>query len=228
MTGCSDLLYLWHLNLPYRPHDIPQVAGFKVQGEKERYSYSIVLEFKSNKIIAMHILQKLVYISGNNDAYLIISNVACAWESWLPATIYFMSIAFLVDEVFNHHSNMWKHCNNFVAHCTLWYRPIAISSYRCILHWHVPSWTVQHFSMFLTLIFYSLWPQQTHRYGSWKCYPSSLLLWANSHLMHFNFSRITYTLWSRQPSSCQSQVRDSCYWWWWLIAVSSIDVPKGS
>jgi len=53
------------------------VAGFKVQGEKERNSYIIVLEFKSNKIIAMHILQKLVYISGNNDAYLIISNVAC-------------------------------------------------------------------------------------------------------------------------------------------------------
>jgi len=76
MTGCSDLLYLWHLNLPYRPHDIPQVAGFKVQGEKERYPYIIVLEFKSNKIVAMHISQGLVYILGTNDTYVIMSNVA--------------------------------------------------------------------------------------------------------------------------------------------------------
>jgi len=57
---------------------MPQVAGFKVQGEKERYSYVIVLEFKSNKIVAMHILQRLVYILGTNDAYVIMSNVARA------------------------------------------------------------------------------------------------------------------------------------------------------
>jgi len=55
---------------------MPQVASFKVQGEKERYSYIIVLEFKSYKIIAMHILQRLAHISGTNDAYGIMSNVA--------------------------------------------------------------------------------------------------------------------------------------------------------
>src|SRR5882762_9981332 len=119
MAGC--LAYLWHLNLPYRSHDIPQVAGFKVQGEKERYSYIIVLEFKSNKIIAMHVSQRLVYISGINDDYVMISNVARACEYWLPATVYFMSIACLVAEIFNYYSKVSKHCNNFVAHCsTTW------------------------------------------------------------------------------------------------------------
>jgi len=54
------------------------MAGFKVQGEKERYSYIIVLEFKSNKIVAMHISQRLAYISGTNDDYVIISHVARA------------------------------------------------------------------------------------------------------------------------------------------------------
>jgi len=72
------LTNLWHLNLPYRSHDVPQVAYFKVQGEKKRYSYITVLEFKSNKIVAMHVLQRLVYILGTNNAYVMISNMARA------------------------------------------------------------------------------------------------------------------------------------------------------
>jgi len=51
------LACLWHQNLCYRSHDLPQVTEFKVQGKKERYAYIIVLHFKSNKIIAIHVLQ---------------------------------------------------------------------------------------------------------------------------------------------------------------------------
>jgi len=69
---------------------MPQVACFKVQGEKDRYSYIIVLEFKSNKIVAMHVLQRLVYILGTNDAYAMMLNVTRAQDSWLSATVCFM------------------------------------------------------------------------------------------------------------------------------------------
>jgi len=34
----------------------------------------------------------------------------------LSTTIYFLSIAYLVAEIFIYHSNMCKHCNGFVAH----------------------------------------------------------------------------------------------------------------
>src|SRR5882762_4206696 len=66
---------LWHLNLCYRSHDISQATDFNIQEEKARYFYTMAVEFKSNKIIAMHVLQRLVYISGTNDAYVMIQNV---------------------------------------------------------------------------------------------------------------------------------------------------------
>ena len=44
----------------------------------------MAMEFKSNKIVAMHVLQRLVYISGTNHSYIMIQCVARAWESWLP------------------------------------------------------------------------------------------------------------------------------------------------
>ena len=109
-SGCFGCL--WHWNLCYRSHDLPQVTEFKVKGKKERYAYIIVLHFKSNITIAMHVSQRLVYISGT------ITNVECAWEPWLSATFYLMSIACLVAKIFNYHSEMWKHCNGYVAHCT--------------------------------------------------------------------------------------------------------------
>jgi len=34
------LVYLWHTNLPYRSHDLPQVTDFEIQ-EKKRYTYII-------------------------------------------------------------------------------------------------------------------------------------------------------------------------------------------
>src|SRR5882724_407195 len=67
------LTCLWHLNLPFRSHDLPQVTEFKGQGKKERYAYLIVLHHKSNITIAMHVLQRLVHTSGINDAYVMIS-----------------------------------------------------------------------------------------------------------------------------------------------------------
>jgi len=97
---------LWHLNLCYRSHDISQATDFNIQEEKARYFYTMAVEFKSNKIVAMHVLQRLVYISGTNDAYVMIQNVARAWDSWLPDTIYFMSIACLVMEIFDYYSEM--------------------------------------------------------------------------------------------------------------------------
>ena len=33
---------LWHLNLPYRSHDLLQVTDLKIQGEKQWYSYSML------------------------------------------------------------------------------------------------------------------------------------------------------------------------------------------
>jgi len=82
------------------------VTEFKVKGKKEKYAYIIVLHFKSNITIAMHVSQRLVYISGTNYAYVTISNVARAWESWLSAILYLMSIACLVAEIFDYHSEM--------------------------------------------------------------------------------------------------------------------------
>jgi len=93
------------------------VTDSKVQGKKERYAYIIVLHFKSNITVAMHVSQRLVYISGTNDSYVMIPNVAHAWKFWLSATFHLMSIACLVAEIFNYHSKMSKHCNGYVAHC---------------------------------------------------------------------------------------------------------------
>ena len=76
-----------------------------MQGKKERYAY-IVLHFKSNITIAMHASQRLVYISGTNDAYVIIQNVEHAWESWLSSIFYLMSTVCLVVEIFNYYSEM--------------------------------------------------------------------------------------------------------------------------
>ena len=38
------------------------------------------LEFNGHKTIAMHVLQRLVYILGTNHAYVMIHNGICAWE----------------------------------------------------------------------------------------------------------------------------------------------------
>jgi len=38
------------------------------------------LEFNGHKTIAMHVLQRLVYISGTDHAYVMIQNGTCAWE----------------------------------------------------------------------------------------------------------------------------------------------------
>jgi len=48
--------------------DIPNTNEYQVLSKK----------FESNKIIAMHVSQRLVYISGTNDTYVMISNVAHA------------------------------------------------------------------------------------------------------------------------------------------------------
>src|SRR5882762_2993564 len=93
------------------------MTGSKGQGKKERYAYITVLHFKSNITVAMHVLQRLVYISGTNNAHVMIPIVARAWESWLSATFHLMSIACLVAEIFNCHSKISKHCNSYVAHC---------------------------------------------------------------------------------------------------------------
>src|SRR5882724_1744431 len=72
------LTCLWHLNLPFRSHDLPQVTEFKVQGKKKDMPmYIIVLHFKINITVAMHVLQRLVHISGHNNAYVMIPNVEC-------------------------------------------------------------------------------------------------------------------------------------------------------
>ena len=67
----------------------------------------------SNKTIAMHVSQRLVYISGTNEAYVMILNVACAWESWLSATLYFMSITCLVAEIL--YSSTILKCENIAT-----------------------------------------------------------------------------------------------------------------
>ena len=38
------------------------------------------LDFKGHKTVAMHVLQRLVYISGTNHAHIMIKNGTCVWE----------------------------------------------------------------------------------------------------------------------------------------------------
>jgi len=51
-VGLAVLACLWHLDLPYSSHDLPQVTGFEIQGEKERYCILIssVLRMKTKKL----------------------------------------------------------------------------------------------------------------------------------------------------------------------------------
>ena len=44
------LAHLWHLNFPYLLHNLPQVTYFKIQGEKKRNYYIIVLEFELKEV----------------------------------------------------------------------------------------------------------------------------------------------------------------------------------
>jgi len=56
---------------------------------------------KANKIVACMSCKDWSISQELNDAYVMIQNVARAWDSWLPDTIYFMSIACLVMEIFD-------------------------------------------------------------------------------------------------------------------------------
>jgi len=71
MTGCSDFFVAPEPSFQITWHSTSDTE-FKVQGKTERYAYIIVLHFKSNITIAMHVLQRLFCISGTNDAYVMI------------------------------------------------------------------------------------------------------------------------------------------------------------
>jgi len=47
----SVLTCLWHWNFLFRSHDLPQVTEFKLQGKKERYLYTMAVEFKATKLL---------------------------------------------------------------------------------------------------------------------------------------------------------------------------------
>ena len=76
------LAHLWHLNLPYWSHDLPQVSDFRIQGEKEQYSHIIVLEFELKEVSQWVPIIKLTYLNS-------ISSIPCVtylkFKPWCTA-----------------------------------------------------------------------------------------------------------------------------------------------
>ena len=113
------LVYLWHTNLPYRSHDLPQVTDFEIQEEKKRYTYIINVQNQNQKTVRMSwLIKQFISFLNLHQFILFKAYIVDEMLSFKTFTHDFRWFATTISENYDL-SKMRKHPDSFLSHCTL-------------------------------------------------------------------------------------------------------------